>query len=73
MNEQILSQIKGLPAQERLGLVDFIYESFSEKDLPAYETAPLIIAELRESIEEFRADPEAGIPFEEFKDILKKS
>ncbi len=65
-----VADILGLPIQERIHLVEMIWESIAA--VPhAVEVPPELKAELQERLVEFHRDPEAGYSWDEVKAQLK--
>ncbi len=66
---EILEQIRGLPERERDELVERIeieYGDFEDKLTPEQ------LAELERRAEDFRKNPQAGIPWEQVRDEARK-
>ena len=66
---EILEQIRGLPERERDELVERIeieYGDFDDKLTPEQ------LAELERRAEDFRKNPQAGIPWEQVRDGARK-
>jgi putative addiction module component (TIGR02574 family) len=66
---QILEQIEKLPPEERQEVVEMVWEKYGNFD---DELAPEQIAELERRAEEFRKNPQAGIPWEQVRDNARK-
>lgn len=66
-----ISDILGLPVQERIRLVELIWDSVAAVP-EAVEISPALKAELEARLAEFEANPEAGYSWEEVKSRLKE-
>jgi len=66
--DEILERIRNLPENERRELVQQILDEFTEYD---DELTPEQIAELERRAEEFRKNPQSGIPREQVQAELK--
>ena len=67
-----LSEVLKLPVEERLKLVESIWDSIAEFP-EAIELTEAHKKELDRRLEAYEADPKAGIPWEELKaDLLSK-
>lgn len=66
--DEILERIRNLPENERRELVQQILDEFTEYD---DELTPEQIAELERRAEEFRKNPQSGIPWEQVQAELK--
>lgn len=70
MRPLIIAEILELPVQERIRLVELIWESIAA--IPeAVEVTPELKADLEARLKEFEANPEAGYSWEEVKLRLK--
>lgn len=65
---EILERIRNMPENERRELVQQILDEFTEYD---DELTPEQIAELERRAEEFRKNPQSGIPWEQVQAELK--
>ena len=65
-----ISAILELPVQERIHLVELIWDSVAA-DSEAVEISPALKAELQARLAEFEAKPEAGYSWDEVKARLK--
>ena len=65
-----VAEILELPVQERIRLVELIWESIAAVP-EAVEVTPEIKAELEERLKEFEANPEAGYSWEQVKSYLR--
>ena len=63
-SSEILERIRSLPESERRELVQQILDEFTEYD---DELTPEQIAELERRAEEFRKNPQSGIPWEQVR------
>lgn len=70
MDQVSVADILGLPIQERIHLVEMIWESIAAVP-QAVEVSPVLEAELRERLAEFQHNPEAGFSWDEVKAQLK--
>lgn len=70
MKQISVAEILELPVQERIRLVELIWESIAAVP-EAVEVTPEIKAELEERLKEFEADPEAGYSWEQVKSHLR--
>ncbi|HZV37062.1 MAG TPA: addiction module protein [Verrucomicrobiae bacterium] len=66
---EILEQIRRLPLEEQHEIVETIRQELGEFD---DELSPEQIAELERRAEEFRRNPQAGIPWEQVRDEARK-
>jgi putative addiction module component (TIGR02574 family) len=70
MKQIPVAEILELPVQERIRLVEIIWESIAA--IPeAVEVTPEIKAELEKRLKEFEANPEAGYSWEQVKTHLR--
>ena len=70
MKPLIIAEILELPVQERIRLVELIWESIAA--IPeAVEITPELQADLAARLKEFEANPEAGYSWEQVKSRLK--
>jgi len=70
MKQIPVAEILELPVQERIRLVELIWESIAA--IPeAIEVTPEVRAELEERLKEFEANPEAGYSWEQVKAHLR--
>ena len=65
-----VAQILALPVQERINLVELIWESVAAVP-QAVEVSPEIKADLAARLVEFERDPEAGYSWDQVKEKLK--
>lgn len=65
-----VAEILALPVQERINLVELIWESVAAVP-QAIEVSPEVKAELAARLVEFESDPEAGYSWDQVKDKLK--
>ena len=70
MEKISVAEILELPVQERIRLVEPIWESIAAVP-EAVEVTPEIKAELAERLKEFEANPEAGYSWEQVKSHLR--
>jgi putative addiction module component (TIGR02574 family) len=70
MKQVSVAEILGLPVQERIRLVELIWESIAAVP-EAVEVTPELKAELEARFREFEADPEAGYSWEQIKSRLR--
>ena len=70
MKQISVAEILELPVQERIRLVELIWESIAAVP-EAVEVTPEIKAELEERLKEFEANPEAGYLWEQVKSHLR--
>lgn len=66
MNTSSLSKILELPVQERIKVVELIWDSIAAMP-DALSVSPEIRAELELELNKFEADPEGGFSWEEVK------
>jgi putative addiction module component (TIGR02574 family) len=65
-----VADILELPAQERIRLVELIWDSIAA--IPeAVEISPELKAELEARLREFEANPESGATWDEVKSLLR--
>ena len=70
MKQIPVAEILALPVQERIRLVELIWESIAA--IPeAIEVTPELKAQLEERLKDFEADPEAGYSWEQVKTHLR--
>jgi putative addiction module component (TIGR02574 family) len=67
-----VAEILELPVQERIRLVELIWESVAAVP-EAVEITPAMKAELEKRLQEFEANPEAGYSWEQVKSHLQSS
>ncbi len=72
MKSLSVAEILELPIQERIRLVELIWESIAAVP-EAVEVTPEIKAELERRLKEFEANPESGYSWEEVKSHLKNN
>jgi putative addiction module component (TIGR02574 family) len=74
MNPHLLTEILELPVDERIRLVEIIWESVAAVP-EAVQISDELRAELDRRLAELEANPEAGVPWEEVRERLglKKS
>lgn len=65
-----VADILGLPIQERIHLVEMIWESIAAVP-QAIEVTPEVRADLQDRLVEFQRDPEAGYSWDDVKAQLK--
>ena len=65
-----VAEILALPVQERINLVELIWESVAAVP-QAVEVSPEIKADLAARLVEFERDPEAGYSWDQVKEKLK--
>jgi len=65
-----VAEILALPVQERINLVELIWESVAAVP-QAIEVSPDVKAELAARLAEFERDPDAGYSWDEVKEKLK--
>ncbi len=70
MNNISISDILELPVQERIRLVELIWDSVAAQS-EAVEVSPELKIELESRMAEFEANPEAGYSWEQVKSCLK--
>ena len=70
MNNISIADILELPVQERIRLVELIWDSVAAVP-EAVEISPALKAELEARLEEFEANPEAGYSWDQVKSRLK--
>ena len=70
MNQISVADILELPVQERIQLVEVIWESIAA--FPhAIEVSPELKTELKERLADFECNPEAGYSWDQVKALLK--
>jgi putative addiction module component (TIGR02574 family) len=70
MKQLPIAEILELPVQERIRLVELIWESVAA--IPeAVKVSPELKVDLEERLRQFEADPEAGYSWDEVKARLK--
>lgn len=70
MNNFTIADILELPLQERIHLVELIWDSVAAVP-EAVEISPALRAELEARLEEFEANPEAGYSWDQVRSLLK--
>jgi len=70
MNHISVADILELPVQERIRLVELIWDSVAAVP-EAVEVSPALKAELEARLREFEANPEAGYSWDQVKAHLK--
>ena len=70
MNNISIADILELPVQERIRLVELIWDSVAAVP-EAVEISPALKAELEARLAEFEANPEAGYSWDRVKSCLK--
>ncbi|MEI8327214.1 MAG: addiction module protein [Betaproteobacteria bacterium] len=70
MNQVSVADILGLPVQERIHLVEMIWESIAAFP-QAIEVSPELQAELQTRLSDFERNPEAGYSWDQAKAQLK--
>ena len=70
MKQATVAEILELPIQERIQLVELIWESIAAVP-DAVEVSRELRAELETRLREFEADPEAGFSWEQVKSHLR--
>ncbi|MBW8067790.1 MAG: addiction module protein [Ferrovum sp.] len=70
MNRFSITEILGLPIQERIRLVELIWDSVAAVP-EAVEVSPALKAELEARLKEFEENPEAGYSWDQVKSRLK--
>ena len=70
MSNFSVAEILALPVQERINLVELIWESVAAVP-QAIEVSPDVKAELAARLVEFERDPDAGYSWDEVKEKLK--
>ena len=70
MNTISITDILGLPIQDRIRLVELIWDSVAAVP-DALEISPELKTELDARLEEFEANPEAGYSWDQVKSRLK--
>ncbi|OGT88465.1 MAG: addiction module protein [Gammaproteobacteria bacterium RIFOXYD12_FULL_61_37] len=70
MNNISISDILELPVQERIHLVELIWDSVAAVP-EAVEISPALKAKLEVRLEEFEANPDAGYSWDQVKSHLK--
>ena len=65
-----VAEILALPVQERINLVELIWESVAAVP-QAIEVSPEVKAELAARLVDFERDPDAGYSWDEVKEKLK--
>jgi putative addiction module component (TIGR02574 family) len=70
MNKISMTEILELPVQERIRLVELIWDSITAVP-DAVEVSPELKAELEQRMIEFEKNPEAGYSWEQVKSQLK--
>lgn len=72
MNNISIADILELPVQERICLVELIWDSVAAFP-EAVKISPALKAELEARVKEFEANPEAGYSWDQVKSRLKDS
>ena len=72
MKKISVAEILELPVQERIRLVELIWESIAVAP-EAVEVTPELRVELEKRLKEFEADPERGYSWEQVKSHLKSN
>jgi putative addiction module component (TIGR02574 family) len=72
MNNISIADILELPVQERICLVELIWDSVAAVP-EAVEVSPALKAELEVRLAEFEANPEAGYSWDQVKSHLKNA
>jgi putative addiction module component (TIGR02574 family) len=70
MNNISIADILELPVQERIQLVELIWDSVAAVP-EAVEISPALKAELEARLKEFEANPDAGYSWDQVKSHLK--
>ncbi|WP_200874381.1 addiction module protein [Ferrovum myxofaciens] len=70
MNSISIADILGLPVQERIRLVELIWDSVAAVP-EAVEVSPALKTELEARLKEFEENPEAGYSWDQVKSRLK--
>jgi len=70
MNTLSIADILELPLQERIHLVELIWDSVAAAP-EALSASPELITELEKRLAEFEANPDAGYTWDEVKSQLK--
>ena len=65
MNTNHVAEILALPVQERIRLVELIWDSVAA--MPQADVSPELQAELESRLQAFAADPESGFSWDEVK------
>lgn len=71
MNNISIADILELPVQERINLVELIWDSVAAVP-EAVEVSPALKAELDVRLKEFQENPEAGYSWDQVKSHLKE-
>ncbi|MBP6310392.1 MAG: addiction module protein [Arenimonas sp.] len=71
MNNISIADILELPVQERINLVELIWDSVAAVP-EAVEVSPALKAELDARLKEFQENPEAGYSWDQVKSHLKE-
>ena len=71
MNNSSIADILELPVQERINLVELIWDSVAAVP-EAVEVSPALKAELDARLKEFQENPEAGYSWDQVKSHLKE-
>jgi len=71
MNTISVADILGLPVQERIRLVELIWDSVAAVP-EAVEVSTALKAELEERLREFEANPDAGYSWDEVRSRLNE-
>jgi len=67
-----VAEILELPVQERIRLVELIWESIAAVP-EAIEVTPEVKADLEQRLKDFEADPESGFSWEQVKSRLRNN
>lgn len=71
MNASLLEAAKALPLPERIELAEALWESITDEGHEPPLT-PAQAEELERRLEEYRSNPESGIPWEQVKAELER-
>jgi putative addiction module component (TIGR02574 family) len=69
MNKALLQELMHLSPAERVEIAQELWDSVEETDLPPL--TPAQIEELDRRIADSERDPNAGIPLEKFKELMR--
>ena len=70
MNNISIADILGLPVQERIHLVELIWDSVAAVP-ESVELSPALKADLEARLKDFEANPETGYSWDQVKSYLK--